>query len=58
MIIVENTKEFRAVQQVVASMAIEEMYFDAAFIKQMLQVAKGEKTEEEVIEEIKQKYAR
>ena len=58
MIIVENTKENRAVQQAVASLAIEGMYVSKDFVNTMLQVARGEKTEEEVIEEIKQKYTR
>jgi hypothetical protein len=58
MLVVENTKENRALQQVVATMAIEDMYFDKDFLEKMLQVSKGEKTTEEIIEEIKKKYAR
>lgn len=58
MLVVENTKENRALQQVVATMAIEDMYFDKDFLGKMLQVSKGEKTTEEIIEEIKKKYAR
>ncbi len=58
MLVVENTKENRALQQVVATMAIEDMYFDKDFLGKMLQVSKGEKTTEEVIEEIKREYAR
>ena len=57
MLVVENTKENRTLQQVVATMAIEDMYFDKEFLKKMLQVSKGEKTTEEIIEEIKREYA-
>ena len=56
MLVVKNTKENRALQQVVATMAIEDMYFDEDFLEKMLQVSKGEKTTEEIIEEIKREY--
>ena len=58
MLIVENTKENRALQQVVATMSIEGMYIDKNFLEKMLQVSKGEKTTEEIVEEIKREYAR
>ena len=58
MLVVENTKENRALQQVVATMSIEDMYFDKDFLGKMLQVSKGEKTTEEIVEEIKSEYAR
>ncbi|MBO5550761.1 MAG: antitoxin VbhA family protein [Lachnospiraceae bacterium] len=58
MLVVENTKENRALQQVVATMSIEDMYFDKDFLGKMLQVSKGEKTTEEIVEEIKREYAR
>ncbi len=58
MLVVENTKENRALQQVVATMSIEDMYFDKDFLEKMLQVSKGEKTTEEIVEEIKREYAR
>ena len=58
MVVVEDTRENRSVRNVVATMAIEGMYFDEDFIKEMLKVANGEKTSEEMIEEIKKKYGR
>lgn len=58
MLVVENTKENRALQQVVATMSIEGMYIDKNFLEKMLQVSKGEKTTEEIVEEIKREYAR
>jgi hypothetical protein len=41
MLVVKNTKENRALQQVVATMSIEDMYFDKDFLGKMLQVSKG-----------------
>lgn len=58
MLVVENTKENRTLQQVAATMAIEDMYLDKDFLNKMLQVSRGEKTTEEIIEEIKREYAR
>ena len=58
MLVVDNTKENRALQQVVATMSIGDMYFDKDFLGKMLQVSKGEKTTEEIVEEIKREYAR
>ncbi len=57
MIIVENTKENKAVQQAVASLAIEGMYCDKEFIYDMLKISTGEKTTEELIQETIEKYA-
>ncbi len=54
--IVENTKEMRTLKSVVATMAIENMYFDEAFINEMIKVARGEKTTEDVIQEIIKEY--
>ena len=54
--IVENTKATRSVQQAVATMAISGMYFDKEFIEEMIKVANGEKTTEELRQEIIDKY--
>lgn len=56
--IVENTKEMRSLKSVFATMAIENMYFDEAFINEMIKVARGEKTTEDVIQEIIKEYGR
>lgn len=55
---IENTKENRALKRAVASMAIEDMYFSDDFIKEMLKVTKGEKTSEELRQELFKKYVR
>jgi len=55
---IDNTKENRTLKNVIASMAIEEMYFSEDFIKEMLKVNKGEKTTEELRQELLKKYVR
>lgn len=56
--IVENTKQNRDVQYVVATMAIENMYLSNDFIKELLKVSRGEKTSEELRQEVIKQYAR
>ena len=56
--IVKNTKSAQSIKRVTATMAIEEMYFDKAFIKEAIKVANGEKTSEELRKEVLKKYAR
>ena len=58
MIILENTKDNQDIRNAVASMAIENMFFDEDFIMELVKVSKGEKTDEEMIREIKQEYGR
>ena len=45
-------------KNVLSSMAIEDMYFSNDFIKEMIKVAKGEKTSEELRQEVIEQYAR
>ena len=56
--LVENTKENRDLKRVTASMAIENMFFSESFIKEMIKVSNGEKTTEELRQEIIKKYVR
>ena len=56
--IVKNTKTNRDLRNVAASMAIENMYFSKEFINEMIKVSNGEKTSEELRQEIIKKYAR
>ena len=56
--LVENTKENRDLKRVTASMAIEDMYFSEEFIKEMIKVSKGQKTSEELRQELLKQYAR
>ena len=56
--IVENTKENRQIREVAASMAIENMYVSREFIEELMKVSRGEKTTEDLIQEVIMKYAR
>ena len=56
--IVENTKENREIKNVISTMAIENMYLSKDFVKEMIKVPKGEKTSEELRQEVIRKYAR
>lgn len=55
--VIENTKSNRQLAQVIASMAIEEMYVSQDFMQELLKVSKGEKTTEELRQEVIKKYA-
>lgn len=56
--VVENTKSNQQLSQVIASMAIEEMYVSKEFIRELMKVSNGEKTTEQLRQEIIKKYAR
>lgn len=55
---VKDTEAARKVRNVVASMAIEDMYFSKEFIIKLIEAGEGKRTYEELIEEVKNKYAR
>lgn len=55
---VKNSEATRKVKAVVASMAIEEMYFDKEFVSELIAVEEKKKTSEELIREVIEKYAR
>lgn len=48
----------KSVNNVMATMAIENMFLDSKFVAELTKVAKGEKTSEELRREVIQKYAR
>ena len=53
----EEKKKMESVRYVTATMAIEDMYFSKEFIEELTKVDKGEKTPEELRQEIIKKYA-
>lgn len=55
-IFLENTKENREIRNVVTTMALEGMYLDEVFINELIKVSKGEKTSEELRQEIIKKH--
>lgn len=58
MITVVNNTKMRQLKNVLGSMAIENMYLDEAFINEMIKVANGEKSSEELRQEVIAEYAR
>ena len=54
---IENTKQNREIANVASSLAIENMYYlSNDFINEFLKVSNGEKTSEELRQEIIKKY--
>lgn len=53
-----NTDKAIEVQNVVATMAIEDMYLSSEFVNELLKVANGQKSSEELRQEVIKKYAR
>ncbi|MBO6293651.1 MAG: antitoxin VbhA family protein [Selenomonas sp.] len=56
--IVENSEAARIVRSVTSTLAIENMYLDKEFIEELLLVAKGEKSSEELRQEVLAEYGR
>ena len=52
----KNTKSSRDIRNVAATMAIEGMYLSDAFIEELVKVSKGEKTSEQLRQEVIRKY--
>ena len=55
--IIKNTGAGRIVQQVAATMAIEDMYVSKEFIEKLLKVSNGEMTSEQLRKEVLKEYA-
>ncbi|WP_302424246.1 antitoxin VbhA family protein [Holdemanella biformis] len=55
--IIKNTEAGRIVQQVAATMAIEDMYVSKEFIEKLLKVSNGEMTSEQLRKEVLKEYA-
>ena len=56
--LVKNTKENRNIKQVAATMAIENMPLSDEFVNELIKVSQGEKTYEQLRQEVLNKYAR
>ncbi len=55
---IENTKKTRDIRNVASTMAIENMHLSNAFVTELIKVSNGEKTSEELRQEVIHKYAR
>lgn len=56
--VVKNTAEARRVKNVISTMAIEDMYLNKEFVNELLKVSQGEKTSEQLRQEVLKKYGR
>lgn len=54
--IAENTKKMRDIRNVAVSMSIEDMYANKTLIQELIKIDRGEKSYDELIEEMKKKY--
>lgn len=54
--LIENTVKNRYINNVAATMAIENMYLSKSFVEELIKVDKGEKTLEQLRQEIINKY--
>ena len=50
--IIENTEKNRIIRDVAATMAIENMYLSEDFINELIKVSKGEKSSEQLRQEV------
>lgn len=55
---VQDTDAARKVRDVVASMAIEDMYLESDYILKLIEVADGKRKSEDLIDEVISQYAR
>ena len=56
--IAENNEENRAISKVAASLAIDNMFLEKDFLEELIKVANGEKSLEELRQEVMEKFAR
>lgn len=56
--LIKNTKSAREIRDVAATMAIENMYLSKAFVEELVKVSNGEKTSEQLRQEVIRKHAR
>ena len=54
--IIKNTEKNNMIQNVVATLAIEDMYLSKEFIAKLVEVAEGKKSSEELRQEVIKKY--
>ena len=56
--VIECTKENKEIMNVAATMAIENMFLSEEFLNEIVKVKKGEKTYDELRQEVRKQYAR
>lgn len=56
--VIVNTNSMKRIRNVVATMAIEDMYLSKEFVNELIKVSNGEKTSDQLRQEVIKKYAR
>ena len=56
--VIANTNSMKRIRNVVATMAIEDMYLSKEFVNELIKVSNGEKTSDKLRQEVIKKYAR
>ena len=56
--VIANTNSMKRIRNVVATMAIEDMYLSKEFVNELIKVSNGEETSDQLREEVIKKYAR
>ncbi|MBR1373862.1 hypothetical protein IJ556_05365 [bacterium] len=56
--VIECTKENKEIMNVAATMAIENMFLSEDFLNEIIKVKKGEKTFDELRQEVRKHYTR
>ncbi|MBQ9258052.1 MAG: hypothetical protein IJ181_13185 [Acidaminococcaceae bacterium] len=56
--VIECTKENKEIMNVAATMAIENMFLSEDFLNEIIKVKKGEKTFDELRQEVRKQYTR
>ena len=56
--VIANTNSMKRIRNVVATMAIEDMYLSKEFVNELIMVSNGEKTSDQLRQEVIKKYAR
>ena len=56
--VIANTNSMKRIRNVVATMAIEDMYLSKEFVNELIKVSNGEKTSDQLRQEVIKKYER
>ena len=56
--VIANTNSMKRIRNVVATMAIEDMYLSKECVNELIKVSNGEKTSDQLRQEVIKKYAR
>lgn len=58
MIIAKNTSDALKVKNVISTLAVDNMYLSESFVKELLKVSNGEKSSEQLRQEVLKKYSK